>query len=58
MFQDTDSGPRPASGEDTSLQVGPKLDWRLARRFRVFADVVTASLPLDTPTATSVPGAD
>jgi hypothetical protein len=22
--------PRPTSGEDTSLQVGPKLDWRAA----------------------------
>jgi hypothetical protein len=31
--------PGPTSGEDMSLQVGPKLGWRLARRFRVFADV-------------------
>jgi hypothetical protein len=50
--------PGPASGEDTSLQVGPKLDWRLARRFRLFADVITASPPSDMPTATSVPTAD
>jgi hypothetical protein len=50
--------PGPASGEDTSLQVGPKLDWRLARRFRVFADVITASPPSDTSTATSVLAAD
>jgi hypothetical protein len=50
--------PEPASGEDTSLQVGPKFDWRLARRFRAFADIITASPPSDTPTATSVPAAD
>jgi hypothetical protein len=50
--------PGPASGEDTSLQVGPKLECRLARRFRVFADVITASPPSVTPTATSVPAAD
>jgi hypothetical protein len=50
--------PGSASREDTSLQVGPKLDWRLARRFRVFADVITASPPSVTPTATSVPAAD
>jgi hypothetical protein len=50
--------PGLALGEDTSLQVGPKLDWRLARRFRAFADVITASPPSDTPTATSVPAAD
>jgi hypothetical protein len=50
--------PRPASGEDTSLQVGPKLDWRLARCFRALADVITASPPSVTPTVTSVPAAD
>jgi hypothetical protein len=50
--------PGPASGEDTSLQLGPKLDWRLVHRFRAFADVITASLPSDTPTATSFPAAD
>jgi hypothetical protein len=50
--------PGPASGEDTSLQVGPKLDWRLARRFRALADVITTSPPSVTPTATSVPVAD
>jgi hypothetical protein len=52
------AAPGPTLGEDTSLQVGPKLDWRLACRFRAFADVITASPPLDTPTATSVPAAD
>jgi hypothetical protein len=50
--------PGPALGEDTSLQVGPKPDWRLARHFRAFTDVITVSLPLDTPTAASVPAAD
>jgi hypothetical protein len=48
----------PTSGEDMSLQVGPKLDWRLARHFRALADVITASLPSVTPTAKSVPAAD
>jgi hypothetical protein len=50
--------PGPTSGEDTSLQVGPKLDWRLVRRFRAFADVITASPPSVTPTVMSVPAAD
>jgi hypothetical protein len=50
--------PGPNSGENTSLQVGPKLDWRLARRFCALADVITASLPSVMPTATSVPAAD
>jgi hypothetical protein len=48
----------PASGEETSLQVGPKLDWRLARCFCALADIVTASPPLVTPTVTPVPAAD
>jgi hypothetical protein len=39
----------PTSMEDTSLQVGPKLDWRLARRFRAFADVITTNPPSVTP---------
>jgi hypothetical protein len=50
--------PRPASGEDTSLQVGPKLDWQLVRRFHAFANVITASPPSDMPTAMSIPTAD
>jgi hypothetical protein len=50
--------PGPTSGEDTSLQVGPKLDWRLVRRFRAFADVITANPPSVMPTAMSVPAAD
>jgi hypothetical protein len=49
---------RPASGEDKSLQVGPNLDWRLARRFRVFADVIITRPLSVTPTAMSVPAAD
>jgi hypothetical protein len=47
--------PGPTSGEDTSLQVGPKPGWRLVRRFRALADVITASPPSITPTATFVP---
>jgi hypothetical protein len=50
--------PGPTSGEDTSLQVGLKLDWRLARRFHAFADAITASPSSVTPTATFVPAAD
>jgi hypothetical protein len=46
--------PGPASGEETSLQVGPKLDWRLARCFCVLADKITASPPLVMPTVTPV----
>jgi hypothetical protein len=47
--------PGPASGEETSLQVGLKLDWWLARCFCVLADVITASPPTVTPTVTPVP---
>jgi hypothetical protein len=50
--------PRTTSGEDTSLQVGPNLVWRLARRFRVLADVIIADPPSVMPSATSVPAAD
>jgi hypothetical protein len=50
--------PGPASGEDTSLQVGLKLDCRLVRYFRVLAGVITASPPSVTPTATPIPMAD
>jgi hypothetical protein len=50
--------PGPTSREDTSLQVGPKLNWRLARRFRAFADLITANPPSAMPTAMSVPAAD
>jgi hypothetical protein len=47
--------PGPTSGEDTSLQVGPKPGWRFACRFCALADVITASPPSVTSTATSVP---
>jgi hypothetical protein len=50
--------PGPASGEGTSLQVGPKLDRRLARRFRALADIITVSPPSVTSTATPVPVAN
>jgi hypothetical protein len=50
--------PRPTSGEGTSLQVGPKLDRRLAHRFRALADIITVSLPSVTSTATPVPAAN
>jgi hypothetical protein len=48
----------PTSREDTSLYVGPKLDWRLECCFRALADVIPASPPSVTPTATPVPAAD
>jgi hypothetical protein len=51
-------GPGPTSGEDTSLQVGPKPDWLLVRRFRAFADVIIANPPLVTPTAMSISAVD
>jgi hypothetical protein len=50
--------PGPTSGEDTSLQVQLKLDWRFVCRFRVLADVITASPLSVTPNATSIPAAD
>jgi hypothetical protein len=50
--------PGPTSGEGTNLQVGPKLDRRLARRFRALADIITVSLPSVTSTATPVPAAN
>jgi hypothetical protein len=50
--------PGPTLGEDTSLHVGPKLDWGLVRRFRAFADVITTNPPSVTPTAMSVPADD
>jgi hypothetical protein len=50
--------PGPALGEGTSLQVGPKLDRRLARRFRALADIITVSPPSVTSTAMPVPAAN
>jgi hypothetical protein len=57
-FREPTVAPGPTSGEDTSLQVGPKPGRRLVRRFRALADVITASPLSITPTATSVPAAD
>jgi hypothetical protein len=48
----------PASGEGTSLQVAPKLDRRLARRFRALADIITVSPPSVMSTAMPVPAAN
>jgi hypothetical protein len=50
--------PGPASGKEMSLQVGPKLDRRLAHCFCALADVITASPSSVTPTVTPVPAAD
>jgi hypothetical protein len=50
--------PWPTSWEDTSLEVGPKLDWRLACCFYAFADVITTNPPSIMPTAMSVTMAD
>jgi hypothetical protein len=58
FFRVSTVAPGPTSGEDTSLQVGPKPERRLAHRFRALADVITISPPSDTPTATSVLVAD
>jgi hypothetical protein len=48
----------PTSGEDTSLQVGPKSDWRLARCLCAPVDSIAAGPSMVTPTATPVPAAD
>jgi hypothetical protein len=50
--------PGLALGEGTSLQVGPKLDSRLARRFRALADIITVSPPSVTSTIMLVPAAN
>jgi hypothetical protein len=50
--------PGPASGEDTSLQVGPESDWRLACCSCVPVHAITADPPMVTPTATPVPAVD
>jgi hypothetical protein len=57
-FRVSTVAPGPTSGEDMSLQVGPKLDWRLVHRFRAPADVIIVRPPSLTPTATSVLAAD
>jgi hypothetical protein len=50
--------PRPASGEDTSLQAGLEFDWWLARGSCAPVDATTAGQPMVTPTASPVPAAD
>jgi hypothetical protein len=50
--------PGPASGEGTSLQLGPKLDRRLARRFRALADIIIVSPPSVTSTTMPIPAAN
>jgi hypothetical protein len=50
--------PGPTLGEGTSLQMGPKLHRRLARRFRVLADIITVSPPSVTSTTMPVPAAN
>jgi hypothetical protein len=48
----------PASGEDVSLQVGPKLDLRLVRCSCVPTGVITAGPPMVMLTATPIPTVD
>jgi hypothetical protein len=50
--------PGPASGEGTSLHVGPKLDRRLVRCFRALAEIITVSPPSVTSTAMPIPAAN
>jgi hypothetical protein len=50
--------PGPTSGEDASLQVGPKFDWRLARCSYAPVDAVTTGPPMVTLTAMPVLAAD
>jgi hypothetical protein len=58
LFRVLTVAPGPTSGEDTSLQVGPKLDRRLARCFRALAVVITVSPSLVSSTATPVSAVD
>jgi hypothetical protein len=48
----------PPQGRIRACRWGQSLIWRLARRFRAFADVLTANLPSTTPNAMPVPVAD
>jgi hypothetical protein len=50
--------PGPPQGRIRACRWGPKLNWRLVRRFRAFADVITANPPSVTPTAMSIPTTD
>jgi hypothetical protein len=50
--------PGPPQERIRAYRWGQSFGWRLARRFRVLANVITVSPPSVTPTATSVPVAD
>jgi hypothetical protein len=50
--------PGPASGEDASLQVGPKSDRRLDRCFCAPVAAITVGPPMAMPTAAPIPTAD
>jgi hypothetical protein len=50
--------PRPASGEDASLQVGPESDWRLACCSYAPVGAITTGPPMATLTATPVSTVD
>jgi hypothetical protein len=50
--------PRPASGEDASLQVEPEFDWRSACCSCAPVGAITAGPPMATPTVTPVPTVD
>jgi hypothetical protein len=50
--------PGPPQERIRACRWGQSFGWRLARRFRVLADEITASPPSVTPTAMSVPAAD
>jgi hypothetical protein len=49
--------PGLASGEDASLQVGPKSDWWLDRYFRAPVAAITAGPLMTTPTVVPIPTA-
>jgi hypothetical protein len=50
--------PGPASGEDASLQVGPKSGWRLDCCSRAPVAAITTGPPMALPTAVLIPTAD
>jgi hypothetical protein len=50
--------PRPASGEDASLQVGPESAWRLDRCSCALVAAITVGPPMAMPTAVPIPTAD
>jgi hypothetical protein len=50
--------PRPALGEDVSLQVGPESDWRLDRCSCAPVATITVGPPMAMPTAMPIPTAN